>query len=189
MSQNNAANVSTVRGLEGGYFFRAPIDVIDKPTAANFADWRPGTEWVNLGYVPEDGFTEGVEFDEGDAIVDINSDIIDQPTGTATETLTIGLMEINAAALSTQYGTDNVTDENGVITISHNWGEKPSYCFALLLLLKNGRRWVKFIDGAKVTALGEFTGNSTTAAQREITLTYQNRACTDFIESTETSTE
>lgn len=188
---NNSANVSTTRGVKGGYFFRAPIGTIDLPTAENFTTWKPSDAWVNLGYIPEDGFTEGVEFGDTTELRDINQDSVDTSVGAATETLAIGLMEVNARALGTQFGAANVTDANGVITVEHDWGEATAYMYVLLLLLKNGRKWVKLVRNAKVTALGEFTGNATTAAQRQVTLTYSkdssgNAGCVDFIESNDT---
>lgn len=189
---NNAANVSTTRGVVGGYFFKAPIGTTDLPTAANFKTWVPSDAWVNLGYVVEDGFTEGVEFGDTTTLRDINLDTVDTDTGAATETLAIGLMEINARALGVEYGDDNVTDASGAITVEHDWsnaGEAAMY--ALLLVLKNGRRWVKLIRNAKVTGLSEFTGNKTTAAQRQVTLTYAKTSggdagCVDFIASNDT---
>lgn len=191
VNANNSANVSTTRGVKGGYFFRAPIGTTDLPTAQNFTTWVPSDAWENLGYIPEDGFTEAVEFGDTTELRDINQDSVDTSVGAATETLAIGLMEVNARALSTQYGSANVTDENGVITVEHDWGEATGYMYALLLLLKNGRKWVKLVRNAKVTGLGEFTGNATTAAQRQITLTYSkdasgNSGCVDYIESTDT---
>lgn len=190
---NNPANVSTTRGVKGGYLFMAATTNIDIPTSDNFTSWTPSNTWENLGYIPEDGFTEGVEFGDTTELRDINLDSVDVSTGAATETLQIGLMEINARALKAQYGADNVTDSSGVITVEHDWGNAGnSYQFAMLLLLKNGRKWVKFIRNAKVTALGEFTGNASTAAQRQITLTYAkdesgNAGCVDYIESNDTN--
>ena len=63
--------------------------------------------------------------------------------------------------------------------------------YVLLLLLKNDRKWTKYIPQGKVTDRGDFTGNKTTAAQHEITITYTTDSngvgCTDWFESTETS--
>lgn len=190
---NNPANVSTTRGVKGGYIFRAATTNTDLPTAANFTTWVPSNTWVNLGYIPEDGFTEGVELGDTTELRDINLESVDVTTGAATETLQVALMEVNARALSTQYGAANVTDASGVITVEHDWTQAgTAYQFALLLLLKNGRKWVKFIRNGKVTAVGEFTGNATTAAQRQITITYSNDSagnpgCVDYIESNDTS--
>lgn len=186
---NNTANVSTTRGVVGGYFFSAPTSTTDVPTASTFTSWVPSDAWLNQGYIPEDGFTEGVEFGDTTELRDINLDVVDTDTGGATETLQIGLMEVNARALATIYGDSNVTDTGGTITVEHDWSNAgEAHMFALLLLLKNGRKWVKLIRNGKVTAVGELTGNKTTAAQRQVTITYSkdangNAGCVDFIES------
>lgn len=188
---NSAENVSTTRGVVGGYFFRAPVDVTDLPTSTNFATWKPTDAWVNLGYIPEDGFTEGVEFGDTTELRDINLDVVDSSMGGATETLTVTLMEMNARAFAVEFGTANVTDASGVITVNHDWSKlDETYAYAMLLVLKNGRRWVKLIPKGKVTSVGEFTGNATTAAQRQIVLSYikpdEGAACIDYIESNDT---
>ena len=188
---NSAENVSTTRGVVGGYFFRAPVDVADLPTSTNFATWKPTDAWVNLGYIPEDGFTEGVEFGDTTELRDINLDVVDSSMGGATETLTVTLMEMNARALGAEFGTANVTDAAGVITVNHDWSKlDETFAYAMLLVLKNGRRWVKLIPKGKVTSVGEFTGNATTAAQRQIVLSYikpdEGAACIDYIESNDT---
>ena len=191
MPSNNKANVSTTRGVKGGYFLSAPIGTTDVPTAANYKTWVPSSAWENQGYVPEDGFTESASMDGGENIKDINQDIVDTTDTSVTETLNIGLMEVAKNPLSTQYGHENVTDVNGTITVDHNWGKAGEHrMFVLLLILKNGRKWVKFIPDGKVTGLEDLTGNKTTVASRKVTITYLTDAngsgCKDFIESTET---
>ena len=63
--------------------------------------------------------------------------------------------------------------------------------YAFLLLLKNGRKWVKFIPAGKVTELADLTLNATTVAQRQATITYltddDGVGCFDWIESNETT--
>ena len=191
MSRNNKANVSTTRGVVGGYFFSAPIGTTDVPTAANYKTWTPSSAWDNQGYVPEDGFTESASTDGGENIKDINQDIVDTTDTSVTESLSIGLMEVAKNPLATQYGHQNVTDANGTITVDHNWGKAGEHrMFVLLLLLKNGRKWVKFIPDGKVTGIEDLTGNKTTIASRAVTITYltdeNGSGCKDWIDSTET---
>ena len=191
MPQNSKANVSTTRGLVGGYFLSAPLGTTDVPTKNNFTTWTPTSVWENQGYIPEDGFTEGISKDGGDAIRDINLDTVDYAAGSATETLQVGLMEMNGRALATQYGHANVTDSNGTIEVKHNWGASDeTRMYVLLLRLKNGRKWVKFIPAGKVTELAELTGNATTVASRVATITYATDengvGCYDWIESNDT---
>lgn len=191
MANNNKANVSTTRGVKGGYFFSAPLGTTDVPTKANFASWTPTSAWENQGYIPEDGFTESVSTDGGGELRDLNLDTVDYMDGSHTESVQVAFMEMAKNALATQYGHSNVTDENGVIEVQHNWAQAEEHrMYAFLLLLKNGRKWVKYIPDGKVTELGDFTGNKTTAAQRQATITYivddDGVGCFDWIESTET---
>ncbi len=115
MAANNKANVSTTRGVKGGYFYSAPVGTTDVPTATNFATWTPSTDWENQGYIVEDGFTESVEGDGGEELRDINLDVVDSTEGSYTETVNVGFMEMSTAPLSTIYGHANVTEDNGVI--------------------------------------------------------------------------
>lgn len=198
MAANNKDNVSTVRGVVGGYLFSAPLGTAGAPTKTNYkaSQWltngNPPTNWECLGYIPEAGFTESLSRDSGETIRDINLESLDEGMGSATETITVGLMEIKKHSLGTQYGHANVTDASGVIEVRHNWGNADEhYQYVFLLLLKNDRAWTKYIPDGKVTELGDLTGNKTTAAMREVTITYLTDAdgngCFDWYDSTETT--
>lgn len=189
---NNKQNVSTTRGVKGGYFLSAPIGTTDVPTKATFKTWTPTAAWENQGYVVEDGITESVARDGGDNLRDINLDNVDTAAASYTETIEVGFMEVAKNALATQYGHDNVEDASGTIEVQHNWSEADEErMFVFLLLLKNGRKWVKFIPDGKVTELGDLTLNATTVAQRTATITYltdeDGVGCFDWIESNETT--
>ena len=191
MAANNKANVSTTRGVRGGYFLSAPIGTTDVPTKATFNTWVPGSDWENQGYVVEDGLTESISTEGGDALRDINLDQVDTTVSTHTETVAVGLMEVAKNPLSTIYGHSNVTDANGTIEVDHNWGQsEEERMYVFLLLLKNGRKWVKFIPRGKVTEVDDLTLNATTVAQRSVTITYltdeSGSGCKDWIESNET---
>lgn len=192
MAANNKANVSTTRGVRGGYFYSAPIGTTDVPTKANFKTWTPSEAWENQGYVVEDGLTESVSKDGGDALRDINLDHVDDTVGTYTETVQVGLMENAKNPLSTVYGHQNVTDEGGTIEVDHNWSKsEEERMYVFLLLLKNGRKWVKFIPDGKVSEIEDLTMNATTVAQRGVTISYltdeDGSGCKDWIESNETN--
>lgn len=189
--RNNKANVSTTRGLVGGYFYSAAVTNVDVPTKANYASWTPSDAWELQGYIPSDGMTETVSTDGGTDLQDINLDVVDSVTGSSTETIQVGFMEIAHHALATVYGHANVTDENGTIEVAHNWtASEEERMYVFLLVLKNGRKWVKFIPSAKVTERGDLTLNKTTIAQRTVTLTYltdeDGNGCFDWIDSNDT---
>lgn len=198
MAANNKANVSTTRGVKGGYLFSAPLGTAGAPTKTNYkpTDWltngNPPADWECLGYIPTDGFTESVSRDSSDPIQDINLDNLDEPLGSATETLTVALMEVKKHTLGTVYGHANVTDASGTIEVKHDWGNSEEhYQYVFLLELKDQRYWTKYVPDGKVTEVGDFTGNKTTVAQREVTITYNADAsgagCYDWYDSTETS--
>lgn len=197
MAANNKNNVSTTRGVKGGYLFSAPLETAGAPTSSNYkaADWltsgNPPTGWECLGYIPTDGFTESASSDGGEPIQDINLDNIDETQGSVTETLVVALMEIKKHTLGTIYGHANVTDTAGVIEVAHNWSNADEhYQYVFLLLLKDDRSWTKYIPDGKVTEVGDLTANKTTVAQREVTITYitdeDGNGCFDWYDSTET---
>lgn len=197
MAANNKANVSTTRGNKGGYLFSAPVGTAGAPTKTNFkaAQWltngNPPEGWECLGYIPTDGFTETPDLGSGEAIRDINQEQLDETEGEPTETIIFALMEIKKHTLGTVYGHDNVTDDGGVLEAKHKWGNRDEhYQYVFLLLLKNDRAWTKYIPDGKVSSVAEFTGNKTTVAKHEVTVTYLNdedgTGCYDWFDSTET---
>ena len=109
--------------------------------------------------------------------------------GGAKETLVLKLIEMAVESLKVQYGDKNVEVRDGMIVVKHDWSNaNETYSYVLELVLKNGRRWRKVITGGTSGERGEFTGNSTEVAGREVTLTYtvdkDGSGCYDYIEVT-----
>ncbi len=183
---NNAANVSAGKGVKGGYIYAAPTGTA-LPTDITS---KLNTAFKVLGFISEDGFVETVEEDTND-IVDMNGDVIDTTNSNRAESATLTLAEIKADTLKAQYGEDNVTDTNGVITVKHNSDSHSEFAYVLELVLKNGRRWRKVIPRGKTTELGDMTVASSELCQREMTIKYQTdddgNTSYDYIESTETT--
>lgn len=197
MSANNKRNVSTTRGVKGGYAFSAPVGTAGAPTSTNYrpSEWltngEPPAGWECLGYIPTDGLVESASSDGGEAIRDINLDSIDETESSTSETLKFSLMELKGHTLGTEYGHQNVTDENGTIVVAHNWAKASErYQYVFLLVLKDERYLTKYIPDGKISERGDVTYNKTTVAQREVTVTYltdeDGNGCFDFIDSTET---
>ena len=146
MAANNSANLSTVRAVKGGYCFSAPLVTAGAPTKATrlASSWltngEPPAGWECLGYIVEDGFNENPNRDAGDPIRDINLDKLDETDSSADEELTVGFREIKKHVLGTAYGHANVTDEDGVIEVKHDWANADEhYQYVFFLLLKNNR--------------------------------------------------
>ena len=51
--KNDVANVSTTRGVKGGYVFRAPLGT---PLPTDIRTPLNPDVWVNIGFVASDGF-------------------------------------------------------------------------------------------------------------------------------------
>lgn len=183
---NTTANVSAAKGVKGGYIFSAPVGTglpTDIETNLNEA-------FKVLGFISEDGYVESVEEDSND-LVDMNGDLMDSSNSGRVESAEVTLAEIKAETLKRQYGAENVTDADGVITVKHNSNSHGSFSYVLELLLKDGRRWRKVVPIGQSSELGELTIASTELCQRPLTIKYltdeYGNTCYDNIESTETT--
>lgn len=183
---NNQANVSSAKGVKGGYIFSAPVGTplpTDLKTTLN-------TSFRCLGFISEDGYVEGTDGDSDD-IVDMNGDIMDSTYSKSVETAQLTLAEIKASTLKRQYGDANVTDANGIITVKHNSNSHDTFSYVLELVLKNGRRWRKVVPRGQSSELDELTIANSELCQRALTMKYltdeHGNTCYDYIESTETA--
>lgn len=184
-TSNNTDNVSSAKGVKGGYIFRAPVGTklpTDIKTALDPA-------FKVLGFISEDGYVESLETDSED-IVDMNGDLMDSPQTSRVESAQFTLAEIKAETLKVQYGDDNVTDADGIITVEHNGDSVTTSAYVLELLLKNGRRWRKVVPKGQSSELDDLTIAVGELCARAITMKYltddQGNTCYDYFESTET---
>lgn len=182
---NAADNVSSAKGVKGGYIFSAPVGT---PLPTGVAGALDGAFKV-LGFLSEDGYVETVESDSED-IVDMNGDLMDSPTTSRVESAQFTLAEIKADTLKVQYGEGNVTDEGGVISVKHNSDSDCTRSYVLELLLKNGRRWRKVVPRGQSSELDDLTVAVGELCARALTMKYlvdeSGNTCYDYIESTET---
>lgn len=182
---NNQANVSAGKGIKGGYIFSAPVGTTLPTDIKTSLD----PAFKVLGFISEDGYTETIEEDSED-LVDMNGDLMDSTNSNRVESAQFTLAEIKSETLKRQYGENNVTDENGLITVKHNGDSHPVFSYVLELALKNGRRWRKVIPMGQSSELDDLTVGSAELCQRAITIKYltdeDGNTCYDYIESTET---
>ena len=182
---NNQANVSAGKGVKGGYIFSAPVGT----TLPTDIETELDPSFKCLGFISEDGYVETVEEDSND-IVDLNGDLMDSSNSNRVESAQFTLAEIKAETLKRQYGENNVTDEDGIITVHHNSDSHSVFAYVLELVLKNGRRWRKVIPQGQSSELDDLTVASSELCQRALTMKYltdeAGNTCYDYIESTET---
>lgn len=183
---NNVANVSSTKGLKGGYIFTAPAGTA-LPT-----DYKTALapDWKCLGFISEDGYTETLDTDSED-FNDMNGDLMASPQTSRVESGQFTLAEIKAATLKMMYGDANVTDENGVIAVKHNGDSSDTWPLVLELVLKDGRRWRKVIPLAQSSELDDLTLAVGELAARALTVKYltdeSGNTCYDYIQSTEST--
>ena len=182
---NNQANVSSAKGVKGGYIFSAP----EGTTLPTDIKTQLDPAFKCLGFISEDGYVETVD-EDADDINDMNGDVMDSTNSKRVESAQLTFAEIKAATLKRQYGDANVTDENGLITVKHNADSHDVFAYVLDLVLKNNRRWRKVVPKGKSSELDDLTIASSELCQRALTMKYltdeQGNTCYDYYESTET---
>ena len=183
---NNQANVSSAKGVKGGYIFSAPVGT-ELPTDI---ETKLDPAFKCLGFISEDGYVETIDEDDDD-INDMNGDVMDSANSKRVESAQLTFAEIKASTLKRQYGDANVTDENGLITVKHNADSHDVFSYILELVLKNGRRWRKVVPKGKSSELDDLTIASSELCQRALTMKYltdeHGNTCYDYYESTETT--
>lgn len=201
MAENSTANVSTGKGVKGGYFFRAPattanLNIIKAGTLKTFASKIDELIQTaeNLGYISSDGWVIADDR-EIETYTDVNGDAIHTGINSRTETIAATLVEKKKATLATIWGDDNVTDADGVIEALHT-SDDPEECIYIAdMVLKNGRRWRYVVPLGQVTEVGEESIASGSLVGREVTITGNSFAYAegktvtsiDWLESTETA--
>nr|WP_314638659.1 hypothetical protein [uncultured Olsenella sp.] len=183
---NDTKNVSSAKGVKGGYIFSAPVGTklpTDIKTTLDPA-------FRVLGFISADGYVEKMDSDSED-MVDMNGDLMDSERTSRVESAEVTFAEIKEETLKVQYGEDNVTDENGVITVHHNGASPTMRSYVLELVLKNNRRWRKVVPIGQSSDLDDLTFVVGELCARALTIKYltdeHGDTCRDYIESTETS--
>ena len=187
VTQNDATQVSGVKGVAGGYAFAAPVGT----TLPTSNSGSLNEAFVNLGYISSGGIVEGLDKTSTD-VPDINGDVVCVLDSTQKETIKVTLISLNTITLKEYYGQSNVTKATNLLTVKHNSNPMPSRSYVFELLLKDGRKWRKVVPNGQVTDLADLTLASGTVFGREMTINCApdssgNRQY-DYIDETATTT-
>ena len=165
---NTVANVSTTKGVAGGYFYSAPSTA----TAPTDYSTQLTADFVCLGYVGEDGIAESIET-APPPIPDMNGDTVYTATSSRTETITAKLIEVAEAPLKEIYGHDMVTVDSSAstMTVKHGPHDVANRIYVLELVLRDGRQWRQVVPSGQVTEVGELSLAAGEVSGREITIT------------------
>ena len=184
---NNTQNVSVGKGVSGGYMFVAPAGTA-LPT--DYTTTLAAT-YLNVGYLGDDGIVFS-DSSSNDSFYDLNGDSIESSASEIEKTFTVTLREIKKDSLALIYGTANVTDAEGKLTVHDKGPNDASYVVVFELRLKNGRKWRRVVPNCKLGELGDMTVVSTELVGREITMSALKDATSgdyyiDYYASTETT--
>lgn len=183
---NDTKNVSYGKFLSGGYFFLAPSGTAlptNNTTALN-------TAFLNMGFLGDDG----VNFSDSsstETAYDANGDSIATSQGEIEKTFTVTFREIKKDSLAVLYGSANVTDAAGVLTVHDKGPNDATYVGVFEIRLKDGRRWRRVVPQCQPGELGDQTIVYNELVGRELTMaalldSTSGSYYIDYIDSTET---
>lgn len=183
---NNVENVSTGKGLTGGYMFVAPVGT----TLPTGLDDELDAAFLNMGYLGDDGIVFADSSDT-ETFQDLNGDTIDTGNGAIEKTATVTFREVKKDTLAFVRGSSNVTDAAGLITAHDKGPSDEQWSVVWELVLKNSRKWRRVAEAVKLGELGDMTIVYSELVGREVTLNVSKGATsgdyyTDYIASTET---
>lgn len=144
---NNADNVSFGKPKVSGGFWYAPAGTTVPTDATTALD----EAFKSVGYISEDGLTNGTETDT-ESVVAWGGDTVATTQTTFNDTFTLNLLETNVDALKLYFGADNVTDSgDGKITIKKNSKELPNFVAVAEIALTGGRVKRIVIPNARIS--------------------------------------
>lgn len=133
-----------------------------------------GPEFVSLGYLSEDGITNGVETDS-ETITAFGGDTVLTIKTSHQENFTFRPIEKNAAVLAETWGQDNVEevddpDKGKYLKVAHTSQDADDRIYVIELSLNAGRVERLVIPNGKVTEIGENAMVHTDAQGHELTI-------------------
>lgn len=184
--KNSTDNVSVGKGADGGYAFIAPTGTTlptDNKTALDVA-------FKVIGYINEDGVTFEDSADS-ENINDMNGDAIAASAGAVEKNITFFAAELKKTTLDMQYGSANVTDEEGVIEVHDKGVNDEQVILVFDFVYKGGRKERCVVPAAQLSELGERVMNYQELSGREYTYKcFKDATLGDYmvryIDSTET---
>ena len=186
VTQNNTKNVSYGKFKTGAYFFVAPYGTT-LPTD-NSTPLDPA--FKNMGFMGDDGFS----FDNSvttNTAQDANGDTIASDSAAPTKTMTTTFREIKKDSMAVVYGSANVTDEGGVLTIHDKGPNNETLSAVIEILLKDGRKDRKVIESCSPNQLGSESIVYNSLVGKQLTWSISKGETTgdymvDYVDSTET---
>lgn len=167
MAANTKANIAIGSPAAAGAIFIGKAETALPTDAATAL----AVGFVNIGYIAEDGLTNGSEV-EADELRAWGGEIVKTVETSRKETFAFTAIETNAAVLKLCYGDSNVTvtEVTGAIKITKNGAELPYLPIAINIALGKNRIQRIVIPEGKVTEVGELVYNNSDPLGYPITI-------------------
>ncbi|QPK80819.1 phage tail protein [Schaalia sp. ZJ405] len=167
MAKPNSALVTAAKPVAAGAISAASIDAKVPTDASTELD----AAFKRLGYVSEDGLTNGIEMDTED-VKDWGGDTVLVIRTSRTETFTWKFIQtLDPDVLAEVYGADNVkgTLETG-LTVIHNSSELPRRAYVFEMLMTGGVIKRIVVPNSQITEIGEVVYTKGEPVGYEVTL-------------------
>ena len=143
-----------------------------------------------MGFLGDDG----VNFSDSsstETAYDANGDSIATSQGEIEKTFTVTFREIKKDSLAVLYGSANVTDAEGKLTVHDKGPNDATYVGVFEIRLKDGRKWRRVVPQCQPGELGDQTIVYNELVGRELTMaalldSTSGSYYIDYIDSTET---
>lgn len=165
MADNNTADVTSLKGVQGGYGFSAPISVTPPTDFTALA----GT-FKNMGFIGSGSIEESIEVDS-EEVTDMNGEVVCVLEKKETEKIKFTLIATTDDALKEMHGHSNVSTSSSTTTVQHKAGSFTNRVYVFDLLTKGGQKWRKVVPNACVTNRGPIVHGAGNVYAREIELT------------------
>lgn len=189
VTKNSTKNTGYAKFKPGSYFFVAPYGT-DLPTD-NTTELDEA--FKNMGFMGDGGFVFSNSSSTNTGR-DANGDAIATSSGEIEKTMQCVFRELKADGLKVVYGSENVTDANGVLTVHDKGPSSEVYSGVIEALLADGRKDRKVIPQMVPNQLGSETMSYTELVGKDMTFSVLldgelGDYYVDYIDSTETTKE
>ena len=166
MADNNTADVTSMKGVTGGYGFSAVLGT----TAPTGYSSTLGAAFANMGFISSGGIEESVDVESSEE-TDMNGEVVCVLVSKETEKLKFTLMSTSDDALKEMHGHSNVSTATTTTTVQHKAGSFTNRVYVFDLLRKDGKKHRKVAPNAVVSSRGPIVHAAGNVYAREIELT------------------
>lgn len=165
MAENNTDNVSVSKPKTGGAVFYVPYGTAGAPVDA--VSELDG--YTCVGYISEDGLTEGTDSDTED-IKAWGGDIVLRTQTSYGKTYSFTLLETSPDVMRLLWGEDAVEEFEDTFTVTHTSAQHGNITLVIDMVLNDGKIKRSVVEKAQVTEVSDITYTHSDAIGYEVTI-------------------